>query len=53
MTELLSGFEAFHAVLQMAENRDKFKAFRIPMVKYRMPELTVEYFSFIFPLVVT
>jgi len=29
---VIGGFEAFQAVLQLAENRDKFKAFRIPMV---------------------
>jgi len=29
---IIGGFEAFSAVLQFAENRDKYKAFRIPMV---------------------
>jgi len=29
---IIGGFEAFSAVLQFAENRDKFRAFRIPMV---------------------
>merc|ERR1719436_1433281 len=28
----IGGFEAFHSVLQLSENRDKYKAFRIPMV---------------------
>ena len=29
---VIGGFEAFQAVLQMAEQRDTFKEFRIPMV---------------------
>jgi len=29
---VIGGFEAFHSVLQLSENRDKYKAFRIPMV---------------------
>eukprot|EP00092_Neocalanus_flemingeri_P021987 GFUD01023845.1.p1 GENE.GFUD01023845.1~~GFUD01023845.1.p1 ORF type:complete len:801 (+),score=260.29 GFUD01023845.1:62-2464(+) len=29
---VIGGFEAFQAVLQLAENRDKFKEFRIPIV---------------------
>merc|ERR1719347_1497838 len=29
---VIGGFEAFQAVLQFAEHRDKFKEFRIPMV---------------------
>ena len=29
---VIGGFEAFQAVLQLAENREKFKEFRIPMV---------------------
>jgi len=29
---VIGGFEAFQAVLQMTEQRDKFKEFRIPMV---------------------
>ena len=29
---VIGGFEAFQAVLQMAEHRDKFKEFRIPIV---------------------
>jgi len=27
----IGGFEAFHAILQMAEAREKFPEFRIPM----------------------
>ena len=29
---VIGGFEAFHAVLQLHEQREKFKQFRIPMV---------------------
>merc|ERR1719186_2181162 len=29
---VIGGFEAYHSVLQLSENRDKYKAFRIPMV---------------------
>merc|ERR1719347_1657250 len=29
---LIGGFEAFETILQLTENREKFKAFRIPMV---------------------
>jgi 6-phosphofructokinase 1 len=29
---LIGGFEAFQTVLQLAENRDKYPEFKIPMV---------------------
>jgi 6-phosphofructokinase 1 len=29
---LVGGFEAFHSVLQMADQRDKYPEFKIPMV---------------------
>ncbi len=29
---VIGGFEAFQAVCQLSENRDKFHEFRIPMV---------------------
>merc|ERR1719228_1741285 len=29
---VIGGFEAFHSVLQLSENREKYKAFRTPMV---------------------
>ncbi len=29
---LIGGFEAFHTVLQLAESRDKYPEFKIPMV---------------------
>ena len=29
---VIGGFEAFHSVLQLSENREKYKQFRIPMV---------------------
>ena len=39
---VIGGFEAFHAVLQLHEQREKFKQFRIPMVSTRIMSLRKE-----------
>ena len=39
---VIGGFEAFHAVLQLHEQREKFKQFRIPMVSTTIMSLRKE-----------
>ena len=39
---VIGGFEAFHAVLQLHEQREKFKQFRIPMVSTTIISLREE-----------